>query len=319
MDLQFPLTRAKQVRANTIGHAWANRLTFLLFVGPTIVGLAIFVYIPIVWGLVLSFFSARYTVTPQHFIGVQNYIDLLQDPEFLHSLLAFTIFAIFIVPTTFILSLLLALGVNTIHFARSFFRSVFFLPTACSVVVASLIWKASIFSGIPSGFANVVLSWFHRDPIAWIGAPNPPWYWLVLVTVRLWLEVGFFMIIFLAGLQEIPRSLYEAAFVDGARTGWQTFRYITFPLLRNTSTLVLSLNLIWAFQAFDEFYNILGGALGGGANTSLARPPLLYLYQIAFQQQNYGAGTAGAFILTAVIICVTILQGRLFGFGRAVE
>jgi multiple sugar transport system permease protein len=146
---------------------------------------------------------------------------------------------------------------------------------------------------------------------------TPPWYWLVLVTVRLWLQVGFFMIIFLAGLQEIPKSFYEAASVDGAG-GWTVLRYITLPQLRATSVSVLLLNLIAAFQAFDEFYNILGGGGGGSVgNLSLAQPPLVYLYSLALSDQNFGLGSAGGFILTAIIIAVTLLQGRIFGFGGA--
>jgi multiple sugar transport system permease protein len=128
----------------------------------------------------------------------------------------------------------------------------------------------------------------------------------------LWLQVGFYMIIFLAALQEIPRSLYEAAAVDGAKPGWTTFRYITFPQLRATTISVLTLNLIAAFQAFDEFYNILGAA---GANVTLARTPLIYLYSLALSDQDFGRGTAGAFILTFVIVAFTIAQSRLVGFG----
>jgi multiple sugar transport system permease protein len=125
------------------------------------------------------------------------------------------------------------------------------------------------------------------------------------------------MILFLAGLQEIDRSLYEAALVDGAKRGWQTFRYITFPLLRNTSVSILLLNLIAAFQAFDEFYNVLSTGVGSSANITLARPPLVYLYQVALADQNYGRGSAGAFILTALIVIVTVLQSRFFGLGKS--
>ncbi|MBE2221368.1 MAG: sugar ABC transporter permease, partial [Anaerolineae bacterium] len=153
------------------------------------------------------------------------------------------------------------------------------------------------------------------NPIAWVNTASPPYYWLVLATVRLWLQSGFYMIIFLAGLQEIPRMLYEAANVDGATRGWQTFRHITFPLLRNTSVSVLLLLFIEAFQAFDEFRNILATGGSSGAQI-LARPPLVYLYNVAFQDQNYGRGAAGAFVVTLLIMGVTIIQGRLFGFGK---
>jgi multiple sugar transport system permease protein len=294
-----------------------NTLTFWAFVGPLVLGLLVFVYVPIVWGLIISFFEARNTVTPTEFVGLANYAYMLKDPNFTKALITFIIFAIFIVPTTFALALGLALLVNNVTKGQSFFRTVFFLPTACSYVVASMTWRMSIFNGLPFGFANIILGWFHLAPIQWIGKPIPPYFWVVLVTVRLWLQLGFYMIIFLAGLQEIDRSLYEAAFVDGARRGWQTFRHITFPLLRNTSVSVLLLSLIAAFQAFDEFYNVLSTGVGSSSNINLARPPLVYIYQIAMADQNYGRGAAGAFILTAIIILVTVLQSRFFGLGRS--
>ena len=289
-------------------------LAFWGFVGPLFLGLVIFTYIPILWGFGLSFFEARRTVVPTQFVGLDNYITMLSDAAFLRSLGTFMLFALFIVPTTFALSLGLALLINNITIGQAFFRSVFFIPTACSYVVASLIWKMNIFNGLPFGLANQILNVFGMDSVVWIGPPSPPLYWVVLVTVRLWLQVGFYMILFLAGLQQIPRSLYEAAFVDGAKRGWQTFRHITFPLLRNTSVAVLLLNLIAAFQAFDEFLNILSGT--GSSNINLARPPLVYLYQVSIGDQDFGRGSAGAFILAAIIIVITVLQGRFAGFGR---
>lgn len=287
-------------------------LIFWGFVGPLILGLIVFFYIPILWGIVLSFSDARATVTPTGFVGFQNYIEMLTDPNFTHSLLTFGIFAVIIVPTTFVCSLGLALLVNSIKFAQGFFRSVFFLPTACSYVLASIVWKMSIFNGTFYGLANTVLHIFGIQPIVWISSPTPPWYWLVLATVRLWLQLGVYMIIFIAGLQDIPRELYEAAFVDGAKRGWETFWSITFPLLRNASISILLLNIIAAFQAFDEFYNIMTGG-----NVILARPPLIYLLQVALQNQDYGAGSAGGIILTLIIIAFSLVQGKLLGFGTA--
>src|SRR5205814_1848391 len=129
----------------------------------------------------LSFFDARNTVTPTVFVGLRNYADMLSDPAFLSSLGTFTVFALFIVPLTFVLSLCLALLVNQIRFARAFFRSVFFLPTACSYVAAALVWKLSIFNGVRFGLANTVLGWFGQGNIAWLSTTDPPWYWPVLV------------------------------------------------------------------------------------------------------------------------------------------
>ncbi len=313
MDIRLSArSLARPGRTRTIKDA----ITFLTFVGPLIIGLLVFVYAPIVWGFALSFYNARYSVTPTNFVGFGNYIELLRDQSFVSSLVTFTVFAAFIVPVTVIISLTLALLVNTIKVGRAFFRSVFFIPSACSVVVASMIWRDSIFLGTAQGFMNALLDIFHQSPVVWIGGQGFPWYWLVLVTCRLWLGLGFNMILFLAGLQQISPTLYEAAYVDGARSGWNTFRYITFPLLRNTTAIVISLNLISAFQAFDEFYNILGGTYGG-ANLNLAKTPLIYLFQVAFNDQNYGKGSAGAFILAILIIAVTLIQTRFYGFGEA--
>jgi multiple sugar transport system permease protein len=288
-------------------------------VGPLVIGLIAFTYIPIVWGFLLSIFDSRGTVKLTRFVGLENYIAMLTNPEFLKSLWTVVLFAIFIVPTTFALSLFLAVLVQNAPFGKGFFRTVFFIPTAISYVIASMIWRMSIFNGVPSGLANqVIWGLFEHDPITWIGTPSPPWYWLVLVTVRLWLQVGFYMIVFIAGMQAIPPDLYEAAEVDGAQSKWTLFWKITFPLLRNTSIFVLLINIIHAFNAFAEFFNILGGTYAGSQGLlAMARPPLVYLYQIAMADQDYGRGTAGAFILAVIIIGATLLQNRIAGgFGK---
>ncbi|WP_328552790.1 carbohydrate ABC transporter permease [Streptomyces sp. NBC_00358] len=286
---------------------------FWLFTGPFLIGLLVFVYVPIGWSLWLSFFEARFTVTPDKFVGFDNYRQMLENSDFTASLVTFTVFAAFIVPLTWAISLGLALLVNRLRFMRAFFRSVFFLPTACSYVAASLIWKMSIFSGVRFGLMNTVLGWFGVENIAWLADPDPPWYWLVIVSARLWLQAGFYMILFLAALQNIPPELYEAAAIDGARPGWQTFRHITLPQLRATSTAVVLLLLVAAYQAFDEFYNLL-------SKTTWGRPPLVELYYTALgQAQDYGAGSAGAVVLTLLICLVTLLQGRFMGFGRGEE
>jgi multiple sugar transport system permease protein len=285
--------------------------SFWLFVGPFLAGMLFFVFVPLGWGFLLSFYKAVGTVTPNDFVGFQNYAAVLHDSNFTGSLVTFSLFALFIVPLTFFLSLELAILVNQLNVARAFFRSVFFLPTACSYVVASLVWKLSLFNGVRFGLANTILGAFGHAPIAWLSTVSPPWYWVPLVTVRLWLQLGFYMILFIAGLLNIPDELYEASYVDGAKPGWQTFRSITFPQLRPMSIAVLLLLVIGAYQAFDEFYNLIG-------NADFARPPLVYLYYTALgASQDYGKGSAGAFILTLIIVVVTLLQAKVFGFGKS--
>ncbi|BCM66773.1 MULTISPECIES: carbohydrate ABC transporter permease [Streptomyces] len=289
-------------------------LWFWVFVGPFALGLAVFTYVPLLWSVALSFFDAHNTVTPTHFAGFDNYVSMLRDRAFRDSLRTFLLFTAFIVPVTYLFSLSLALMVNRLRRARAFFRSVFFLPAACSYVVAALIWKMSLFNGVRFGLANTVLGWFGADPVAWLSTTDPPWYWLVIVTVRLWLQAGFYMILFLAGLQRIDPALYEAAAVDGARPGWTVLRHITLPQLRATSVAVLLLLVVNAFQAFDEFYNLLSDARG---YPPYARPPLVYLYYTALGQgQNLGLGSAGAVILALVIAVVTVGQARWLRLGR---
>jgi multiple sugar transport system permease protein len=301
------LTRRQRLLGTQDRNLW-----FWVFVGPFFLGLLAFVYVPILWSIWLSFFTARNTVTPTEFVGLGNYADMLSDPAFRSSMLTFVVFAAFIVPTTFALSLGLALLVHRARWFQPFFRSVFFLPTACSYVVASLVWKMSIFSGVRFGLANTVLAWFGVAPTPWLSVTQPPWYWLVIVTVRLWLQVGFYMILFLAGIQRISPTLYEAAAIDGAE-GWKVFRHITLPQLRATSTAVLLLLLINAVQAFDEFYNILSTF---GTYPPYARPPLVYLYYTALGSgQDFGHGSAGAVILTLIIAIVAVVQGRILRLG----
>ncbi|ATE55500.1 carbohydrate ABC transporter permease [Actinosynnema pretiosum] len=284
-------------------------LAFWLFVGPFAAGLLLFTGLPIAWSGYLSLFDARGTVTPTRFTGLDNYAAILTDRAFLDSVGTFTAFAALVVPATTVLALGLALLLNGITVARAFFRSVFFLPFACSYVVAALIWRSALFPGTADGAANTALGWFGADPLAWIGTVDPPLYWAVLVSARLWLQLGFYAILLIAALQRIPEHLYEAAWVDGASPRWQSFRHVTLPGLRGALAAVLTLNLINAYQAFDEFYNILGDSRG---YPPFARPPLVYLYYTSLGSggQDLGRGSAGAVVLALVIALVTLLSGR---------
>ncbi|SEQ11396.1 carbohydrate ABC transporter permease [Microlunatus flavus] len=285
----------------------SDRLWFWVFVGPFVAGLLVFVYVPVLWSVYLSFFDARNTVTPTRFVGLGNYAYLLGSRPFLVSMATFVGFAVLIVPTTFALSLGLALLVARARFAQAFFRSAFFLPTACSYVVAALVWRLSIFNGARFGLVNSALRAVGLEPVGWLSGEHYL-YWVVLVTLRLWLQAGFYMVLFLAGLQRIPTDTYEAAALDGA-TGWRVVRWITLPQLRATSVAVLLLLTVGAFQAFDEFYNTL---VQVGTYPPYARPPLVYLYLVSLGQgtQDLGVGSAGTVILTIVVALLGLGQLR---------
>lgn len=288
---------------------------FLVLVGPMVLGLLVFRYVAIGWSFLLSFSDARRTLEVGNWVGLDNYAALFADDRFTSSLVVIVLFTAFIVPVTFVTSLGLAVLVNRVRRGRALFRTSFLIPAAVSYVAASLVWKMALFNGLPSGIANSVgLMLFDADPVPWIQTEDPPLYWIVLITLRLWLQVGLYLILFLAGLQAIPSHLYEAAALDGAGA-WQSFRYVTLPMLRNTSVAIVLLLLISAMQAFDEFYNIFSSGLGGSGSASV-RPPLVTLYDLALKDQDYGVGSAGAFVITMLIILVTLLQGRIAGFGR---
>ena len=306
-----PLREGPRVRRARTLQQNRNRW-FWVFVGPFLLGLLVFVYVPILWSVYLSFFDARNTVTPTRFVGLGNYVYLLQDPAFVSSMGTFLVFAAFIVPVTFACSLGLALLVNRARVAQAFFRSAFFLPTACSYVIAAMIWRLSFFNGARFGLANSALRSLGFENVNWLSGGNYG-YWVVLVSLRLWLQVGFYMILFLAGLQRIPTDTYEAAAIDGA-VGWKVFRWITLPQLRATSVAVVLLLLIAAFQAFDEFYNTL---ISVGGYPPFARPPLVYLYLISLGggSQDLGLGSAGTIILTAVVVVIGVVQLKIFSVG----
>ncbi|WP_406003208.1 carbohydrate ABC transporter permease [Streptomyces sp. NBC_00829] len=301
-------------RARPDWRAWG---AFALLAGPMLIGLGVFKYVAIGWSFLLSFSEARGTISLGQWVGLDNYRTLLSDAAFRQSLTQIVLFTVFIVPVTFAASLALALLVHRIRRGRALLRTAFLIPAAVSYVAASLLWKMSLFSGLPTSIANMVGDWFGMSPVPWIQSTEPPLYWAVLVTLRLWLQVGFYMVLFLAGLQAIPKEIYEAAALDGA-TGPRLLRRITLPMLRNTSVAVLMLQFIAAFQAFDEFYNLFSSGLSG-TGTAPVQTPLVYLYNTAMGAQNYGLGSAGAFVLTALIVGVTLLQGRITGFGKGEE
>lgn len=304
--------RARRRRADL--RSWG---AFALLTAPMLIGLGVFKYIAIGWSFLLSLSEAQGTIALGDWVGLDNYRQLFGDAVFRNALSKIGLFTLFIVPITFAASLGLALLVHRIRRGRAVLRTAFLIPAAVSYVAASLLWKMSLFSGMPAGIANMIGGWFGMEAVPWLQGGDPPLYWIALVTVRLWLQVGFYMVLFLAGLQAIPKEIYEAAALDGA-TGLRLLRRITLPMLRNTSVAVLMLMFIAAFQAFDEFYNLFGGGMSG-SGTAPVKTPMTYLHDTAMGAQNYGLGSAGSFVLTALIVGVTLVQGRITGFGKSEE
>ncbi|THF66742.1 sugar ABC transporter permease [Deinococcus sp. Arct2-2] len=310
-SLNLPTSRSQRAPRPDRSATWA----FWGLVGPLVMGLIVFTIVPLVWGFALSFQNARGTIEfdVSRWVGLDNFRRTLADPAFRESLITGALYAALVVPLTLVFGLALALLVNSVRRGQAFFRTALFMPTAVSFVVGALIWKIGLFNGLSFGIANTVLGLFGWDPIVW--TLTSPWVWVVLVSLRLWLTLGFNMLIFLAGLKEVPAQLYEAARIDGA-SSWQSFWGITFPLLRNTSIFLLFVNVIGALQAFDEFYNVLGSGVSSLSSSLAGRPPIWYIYDTGFATADYGRGSASAFLLAGIILLATLLQVRLFGLGQ---
>lgn len=260
---------------------------------------------PIIVTAYLSF--TRYDMlTPPQWYGLGNYASLMQDPLFFQSVkaTAYYVFGTYI-PTWF-LSLAVALALNRDFRLRGFFRALYFTPVVMSMVVVAVIWKLMYH---PFGLINNLLSFAIAEPVGWLTdqglAP------LALVIMSIWKSFGYFMVIFLAGLQGIPTDYYEAARIDGA-TGWQAFRHITLPLLRPVTTFVVIMSLLMGLQEFTAQYVMTGGG-PVGATRVLA----LLVYETAFNFLKMGRATAMSMILFFVLLVITAVQMRFLNEKEA--
>lgn len=277
-----------------------------LFLLPNISGFLIFTAFPVVAAFALSFFRWD-LLTPPVYVGTQQFRQLLlDDPQFRRVLWNTAVFTFGTVPLRVVLSLLLAIVLNQRIQGITFYRTVYFLPVVSSLVAAALIWQW-IFNG-NFGLLNSFI-WVMGD---WLGIRlNPPdwlnstmWAMPAVMVLNLWKNVGFTMVIYLAGLQAIPQELYEAAEVDGAGT-WAKFRHITIPMVSPTTFFVLVMSLIWAFQVFEEPYIMTKGGPAFATTTVV-----YYVYLNAFRWFRMGKAAAVAWVLFAIIFVFTLIQVR---------
>lgn len=289
---------------NALGSTPLSRrraLWGLALVAPNVLGLMIFFGIPVG----IAFFTSLQNwnaLRPPEFIGLANFERLFRDPAFYNALGNTLRLLIMVVPIGMALALGVALLLNQRLRGRSLFRTVYFLPVVTSTVAASIVWTW-IFQP-RYGVVGNVFAFLGWQDVNWLTRPD-----LVLIpigVVVIWQRLGFDMILFLAGLQAIPRPLIEAAIIDGA-TWWQRFRHVVLPLLSPTTFLVLVLSTIGAFQIFDQVYVMTArtsrGGVGGSATT------LTYLlYDRAFIQSQYGYSAAIALVLFGITLAVTVFN-----------
>ena len=300
--------RARQGERTFWTRSRKETLAAWLFILPDCVGLFIFVAIPMVLALGLGFFSVD-GFGGYKFVGLANYNRMLRDPLFLNSVSVTVVYVLCIVPGLYVSGLGLALLVQQKIPLIGLWRSLFFMPFVVSLVVIALIWKVLLIDKI--GFVNRMLDLVGLQGRAWLGDPDLALGAVLFVTI--WFLMGYYMIIFLSGLQDIPREYYEAARIDGAGY-WKMFTHITLPLLRPTSFFVLLVSTVSAVsgsQAFDLIYVMTNG--GPANSTALVA---FYIYQQAFKFNNYGYAAAMASVVVVVLMAMTVLLFALTRGGR---
>ena len=277
---------------------WRNIRAFYTFIAPLLIGWAVFLIGPILYSFYLSF--TRYdALTEPVFVGLENYSLLVTDERFGKALYNTFYFAVFFVPISTILAMVLAMVLHQVKRGKAFFRSVFYLPAIIPTVPATVlfIWLFNY----NYGPINAFLKGIGLPPQPWLSSPNllKP----ALIIMALW-SFGASMLIFLAGLQAIPREYYEASAIDGA-SSWRQFWGITLPLLSPTTLYVFIIQLIGAFQVFTTAYLLTDGS-GGVKDSALF--VVLYLYNQAFRLGKLGYASAIAWILAIIIMVFTLLS-----------
>lgn len=280
-------------------------LAAYLFLAPDAIGLLIFLGAPMVLALSMGFFRVS-GFGDYAFVGLANYRRLLSDPLFLNSVQVTAGYALVLVPTLYVVSLALALLLQQRLPLGGVLRSMFFLPHVVSLVVVGYVWQFLLTSRV--GVVNKALRAVGLEGQSWLGDPTFALGTVIVVTV--WFLMGFYMIIFLSGLQDIPQDYYDAARIDGAGY-WEAFRHITLPLLKPTSFFVLLVSVVAAIAGGQGIDLILVMTKGGPArSTSLAT---YYVYQQAFEVGDYGYAAAVASFL---VLTLLVLTGLLFVLTR---
>jgi ABC-type sugar transport system permease subunit len=269
-----------------------------IFIAPAVLGLLLFSLGPMIASLLMSLTSYDLLSTPQ-WVGIQNYVDLSQDELFRKSLAVTLIFGLVSVPAILVLALVLAILLNAAIPAKAFFRSAYYLPSVISGVAVATLWKW-LFNG-EYGLINAGLAAIGIDGPAWL--TDERWALRALILMSLW-SFGATMLIYLAGLQGVPKELYEAAQVDGASRLKQHL-HVTVPMLSSVTLFNLIMGIIGALQVFAEPLVL---TKGGPNNATLLLS--VYLYQNAFQYLKMGYASAIAWVTFAIILIFTLLVFR---------
>ena len=303
--------RAAEAAPSASRRPWRDDLVGWAFAAPFVILFVVFLAFPILASFLLSFtsFGLRDIANPvgTSIIGIKNYVDLFADPKFWKALFNTFYFVVVGVPVTLAIGLLIATALSRgVTRFRTAFRVGYYLPVITSIVAIAVVWRFLL--NPDAGLINMLLGGLGIKGPAWLA--DPVFAMPSIIAMAVWRNLGFAMVVFLAGLQTIPASLYESASIDGAGR-WQAFRYVTIPMLRPTILFMTVITTIGYLQLFEEpFVMTLGGPLDSTLSITM------YMYQQGFTFFHQGYASAIAYVLFVIVALIAFLQ---FKFLRSDE
>ncbi|KRM92126.1 carbohydrate ABC transporter permease [Liquorilactobacillus cacaonum] len=299
----FKLSSEKEKSNISLGYnPYAkDKLYALLFLGPSLLILAIFVFYPMLRTIYLSLFLTNNLGNPTVFVGIKNYLTLLTSSSYINSLIATLIYVIAVSILTIIIGLILAQAATKKVAGISFFRTIFSATMGVSVSVAAIFW---LFIFNPSvGLLSQLFTALNLTPINWLTEPG--WAMTAIVISTVWMNLGFTFLIFFGALQSVPYTLYEAAQIEGASKSYQFF-HITLPMISPTIFFVSIITLIESFKSFGLIDLMTAGGPNNATNLLVYR-----IYQDAFLNGNYGLSSTESVILAVIIAIFTFIQFKV--------
>lgn len=293
--------KSRRDGAPTIKLTTRKTLVGMSFIAPNFIGFFILIFIPVMFTFWLCF-NQWDGFNPMQFIGLENFKYIFSDKHFRDAVIKTIIYTVFSVGITMFLSLGLAVLINQKIKGIGIFRTAIFFPYVASVVAVAAVWQMLFQKDM--GLVNEMLKLFGvTDVPGWFASTK--WALPGVIIVTIWKNMGYYMIVYLAALQDVPTELVEAGMIDGA-SSWQRFWKIKFPLLAPATFFVVMMLTINSFKSFDIIYVLTEGG-PGGATTLLSQ----YIYDQSFVSWNYGRASAAALILFAIVALITLVQFRL--------
>lgn len=299
-----PVLGNEAVKRSAMTKSVKDHLVAYSFIAPNFIGFAVFTLVPMIYAFVLAFVKWD-GANPMEYVGLRNFARLLQDSTFHKAFWNTIIYTIGVVPVTMICALGLAILLNQKLLGRNLMRTVFFFPYVASLVAVAAVWNF-VFSPT-MGPINNILHTITGVPIEdlprW--AADKDWAMFTVVLFTVWKNMGYYMVIYLAGLQGVNPELYEAAELDGAGP-WKRFVNVTIPQLAPTTFFVLMILIINSFKVYDVFINLFAGA-DNQLNDS-TRVLVYQIYNTAFRSLDYGYASAMAIVLFLLVLGITLIQ-----------